>query len=149
VKALEDAEQTLDLWYRETSEPAEDTNPDEPFLSALEDDLNTSAAISSLHALHGKIRVTEGRGQAELRKTFTASARLLGLMQGSAESWFGSRVPVLSDADRQRVEALLASRAAARAARNFAESDRLRDELAGMGVVVKDSKDGTTWELSR
>jgi cysteinyl-tRNA synthetase len=149
VKALEDAEQTLDLWYREASEPAESTEPDELFHSALQDDLNTSAAISTLHGLHQKIRVGGGPGQVEMKKTFTASARLLGLMQQSAESWFGSRGPALSEADRQLVEELLAARAAARAARNFAESDRLRDELAAMGVVVKDSKDGTTWELSR
>jgi cysteinyl-tRNA synthetase len=44
---------------------------------------------------------------------------------------------------------LIAARNAARQARNFQESDRLRDELAKMGVVVKDSKDGTTWEIAR
>jgi cysteinyl-tRNA synthetase len=44
---------------------------------------------------------------------------------------------------------LLEQRAAARAARDFATSDRLRDELAAMGVVLKDSKDGTTWEVAR
>ena len=40
-------------------------------------------------------------------------------------------------------------RNAARKAKNFAESDRIRDELAAMGVVLKDSKDGTTWEVAR
>jgi cysteinyl-tRNA synthetase len=44
---------------------------------------------------------------------------------------------------------LIEARAAARAARRFEESDRIRDELAAMGVVLKDSKDGTTWEIAR
>jgi cysteinyl-tRNA synthetase len=49
----------------------------------------------------------------------------------------------------QKIESLIANRAAARKAKNFAESDRIRDELLAMGVVLKDSKDGTTWELAR
>jgi cysteinyl-tRNA synthetase len=49
----------------------------------------------------------------------------------------------------QRIEALIVARTAARKTRNFAESDRIRDELLAMGVVLKDSKDGTTWELAR
>ncbi len=47
------------------------------------------------------------------------------------------------------VERLVAARTAARKAKNFAESDRIRDELVKMGVVLKDSKDGTTWEIAR
>jgi len=50
---------------------------------------------------------------------------------------------------RRQVEAKVAFRNAARQARNFAESDRIRDELAKMGVVLKDTKDGTTWEIAR
>ncbi|WP_137045204.1 cysteine--tRNA ligase [Pseudolabrys sp. FHR47] len=49
----------------------------------------------------------------------------------------------------EKIERLVADRTAARAAKNFAESDRIRDELAAMGVVLKDSKDGTTWEIAR
>jgi cysteinyl-tRNA synthetase len=47
------------------------------------------------------------------------------------------------------VAAILAQRAAARAERNWKESDRLRDQLAELGVAIKDSKDGTTWEVAR
>jgi cysteinyl-tRNA synthetase len=50
---------------------------------------------------------------------------------------------------RQKVEVKIASRNAARKAKNFSESDRIRDELAKMGVVLKDTKDGTTWEIAR
>jgi cysteinyl-tRNA synthetase len=49
----------------------------------------------------------------------------------------------------EKVEQLIAKRAEARKVRDFKESDRIRDELAAMGVVLKDSKDGTTWEIAR
>ncbi len=49
----------------------------------------------------------------------------------------------------QKINALVEARNAARKAKNFKESDRIRDELAAMGVVLKDSKDGTTWEIAR
>ncbi|MFZ0238728.1 MAG: cysteine--tRNA ligase, partial [Xanthobacteraceae bacterium] len=51
--------------------------------------------------------------------------------------------------DENKVTTLIAARNAARQAKNFRESDRIRDELAKMGVVVKDTKDGTTWEIAR
>jgi cysteinyl-tRNA synthetase len=54
-----------------------------------------------------------------------------------------------ANVDGAIVESLIAARNAARAAKNFKESDRIRDELANMGVVLKDSKDGTTWEVAR
>ena len=50
--------------------------------------------------------------------------------------------------DVARVEALIADRRAARAAKDWAASDRIRDELLGMGVAVKDGKDGTTWSVA-
>ena len=49
----------------------------------------------------------------------------------------------------RKIRELVEARTAARKAKNFAESDRIRDELAAMGVVLKDSKDGTTWEIAR
>lgn len=53
------------------------------------------------------------------------------------------------EADDDQIEEMIAARNEARKAKNFAESDRIRDELAAMGVVLKDSKDGTTWEIAR
>ena len=49
--------------------------------------------------------------------------------------------------DVAKIEALIAARKEARANKNWAESDRIRDELAAMNVVIKDSKEGTTWEI--
>ena len=50
---------------------------------------------------------------------------------------------------KEKVQQLIALRAAARKSRNFPEADRIRDELAAMGVVLKDSKGETTWEIAR
>jgi cysteinyl-tRNA synthetase len=58
-------------------------------------------------------------------------------------------VRVDPDADERVVNQLVADRSAARARKDWKESDRIRDELAKMGVVLKDSKDGTTWEIAR
>ena len=58
-------------------------------------------------------------------------------------------LPIEAIKNRDKIEQLIESRSAARKAKNWAESDRIRDELAAMGVVLKDSKDGTTWEIAR
>ena len=65
-----------------------------------------------------------------------------------AAKWAAFR-PASVSIDESKVVSLIEARAAARKAKNFKESDRIRDELAAMGVVLKDSKDGTTWEIAR
>jgi cysteinyl-tRNA synthetase len=62
--------------------------------------------------------------------------------------WSGFR-PASIAVDDKTVAALVNARNVARKAKNFGESDRIRDELAKMGVVLKDTKDGTTWEIAR
>ncbi|MGB6999533.1 MAG: cysteine--tRNA ligase, partial [Pseudolabrys sp.] len=57
--------------------------------------------------------------------------------------------PASLSIDENKVISLIEARTAARAEKNFRESDRIRDELAAMGIVLKDSKDGTTWEIAR
>ena len=75
------------------------------------------------------------------------AAQLLGLMNSSVDEWLKPRSILMEVAE---VEEKLAARLAARAAKNWKESDRIRDELASMGVALKDNKDGTTsWEVKR
>jgi cysteinyl-tRNA synthetase len=140
VKALEEAEATLDRWYEAVGdvEPASEIPPG--VLGALADDLNTPEAVASLHRLGGHTSAPD------LLKT---SANLLGLLQQTRSE---RQATALSEAkiDAAKINAIVAERAQARAARNWAESDRLRDHLAGLGVAIKDNKDGaTTWELKR
>ena len=98
-------------------------------LEALCDDLNTPKAIAELHAMHGR------REQAALAATLAA----LG---------FARRPQSRRQVDEAAIVALIEERRAARAAKDFAQSDRIRDELQAMGVILKDSKSGTTWELA-
>jgi len=73
---------------------------------------------------------------------------LLGFLQETKAQW-QTRKRSAPGIDVAKVEALVAARTRARKARNFAESDRIRDELKQMGVVLHDTKDGTTWEIAR
>ena len=139
VKALEEAERTLDRWYA-AAEGAAASAPARPVLDELSDDLNTPGAIAALHGLMGDA-ATRGAG--------VAAARLLGLLQEEPADW-AARRDASAGVDAVAVEALIADRLAARRQKRWAESDRIRDELAALGVVLKDNKDGTTtWSVSR
>jgi len=65
-----------------------------------------------------------------------------------AAAWAAFR-PASLTIDESKIVILIDARIAARKAKNFTEADRIREELAAMGVVLKDSKDGTTWEIAR
>ena len=131
VKALEEADAALRRFHEAAGAP--DGAPSEQLIEALADDLNTPAAIAELHALRA----------AGKRDRLAASLALLGLY---APELYATRVdPVFA----AKVEALIAARLEARRARNWAEADRIRDELAAMDVTIKDGKDGTTWEARR
>ena len=86
-----------------------------------------------------------------VQRTIIAGIRHKGLEVSVDRYSHVELVPPGHDEDhfKNRVKALVEARAIARSARNFAESDRIRDELAAMGVVLKDSKEGTTWEIAR
>jgi cysteinyl-tRNA synthetase len=99
-------------------------------LDALCDDLNTPKAIAELHVLYRNGDFA----------SLGPALRGLGLSR---------RPESRREVDKERVVSLIAARNAARKEKNFKESDRIRDELAAMGVVLKDSKDGTTWEIAR
>jgi cysteinyl-tRNA synthetase len=115
---------TLDRLYRAAGE-AEAGTVDGGVLDALADDLNTPLALSRLSAI---------ADPAALK----ASARLLGLLEHDHGVWFQGE----GDA---RIDALVAARAAAKKARDFAEADRIRAELAAEGVLLEDNPQGTTW----
>ena len=74
----------------------------------------------------------------------------MGCCEETSAEWAAFRRQALSSVDEVRSgRALIEARNAARKAKDFSESDRIRDELAKMGVVLKDTKDGTTWEIAR
>jgi len=146
VKGLEESNRTLDDWYAIAAD-IEGGQPSDAVIEALSDDLNTPQMIAALHGLRNGAAADD-----TARCSFAASLRLLGFLAESAQEWKG-RKQQASGIDAKRVESLIADRAAARARKDFKESDRIRDELAAMGVVLKDGKgaDGkpvTTWEMA-
>ena len=113
---------------------------DSRVISALGDDLNTPQVIAELNrqfsdAMHSV-------GDQKKAAAFKATLSFLGI---SADDLIAK----ISERERNLIEVKIAHRNAARKAKDFKESDRIRDELAAMGVVLKDSKDGTTWEVAR
>jgi cysteinyl-tRNA synthetase len=141
LKALEESANTLDDWYR-LSADVHGGEPSEAVIEALCDDLNTPQMLASLHGLRNA-----AASALELNQ-FAASLRLLGFLSESLAQWEG-RKRQGSGIDPNRIDGLISDRTAARARKDFKESDRIRDELAAMGVVIKDSKEGTTWEIAR
>ncbi|WP_316180682.1 cysteine--tRNA ligase [Bradyrhizobium sp. SZCCHNRI1009] len=148
VKGLEESAKTLDDWYRAAADaPGEQPEPE--IIAALADDLNTPLMIAELHALRS--RAASG-GEAD-RAAFAGSLRFAGFLSETVAQW-EARKQQAKGVDAAEVEGLIAERTAARARKDFKESDRLRDALAAMGVVLKDGKgaDGkpvTTWEIAR
>jgi cysteinyl-tRNA synthetase len=143
LSGLTEAQKTLDHWYALST----DAGPGylcADALEALADDLNTPKMLTALHELRGEA----AKGAKPAAACLKASAQLVGLLQQATSEWTAFR-PQSIVLDENKVAILIAARAAARKQRNFAESDRIRDELAAMGVVLKDTKDGTTWEIAR
>ena len=149
-KAIADARRTLDHWYELTADAADGAPACAAVLEALEDDLNTPQAIAALHAL----RAEAAKGGKPAARCLKTSAGLMGLLQQPAAQWKAWRPAALA-IDEQTVEALVGARNAARKSRNYSEADRIRDELAAMGIQLKDAKDAasgemvTTWEVKR
>jgi cysteinyl-tRNA synthetase len=119
--------------------------PDE-FLDALQDDLNTPMAIQVMHKMALRASMVNEPTRDEAVSDLSACMKVMGLQRETI---------ALTDVDLFRVQNLIAARAAARAEKDWKESDRIRDELAAMGIQLKDAKDPvtgemkTTWEVKR
>ncbi|MCJ2137544.1 cysteine--tRNA ligase [Methylobacterium sp. J-026] len=140
LRGLEESSRVLDRWYNAAGdEPAAPAMP-AAVVDALCDDLNTPAAINELHRLAGAEAQPAG---------LRAGANLFGLLTRTRSGREQEQVAA-AGIDVAAVEALIAERRAARAAKDWAASDRTRDALAALGVTVKDNKDGTTtWTVAR
>jgi cysteinyl-tRNA synthetase len=134
---VDNATKTLNKWYRifEDVEQGDDADDaDDAVVAAMCDDMNTPKAIAELHRL-----------AKEKSSKLKTSANVLGLLTQDVSQWNQGNKATKVDADK--VEALIQERKDARANKDFARSDEIRDELLSMGVEIKDGRDGTTWSL--
>jgi cysteinyl-tRNA synthetase len=120
------------------------------FHAAMDDDFNTPEAIAVLQGVARELNSAQAAGvdPAAIRRTageLRALGGVLGILRVAPQEWFrtGAAAGSLSDA---ATEARIEARRAARNAKNWAESDRIRDELAAAGVILEDKPGGiTTW----
>ena len=140
-KKRAEAEKKLRKW-RKLSREIQPTKPANLVVDALKDDLNSSEALRRLDFLANALQA----GKLDDPGQFVASANSLGLLDDAMGGW--SDAPVQNGEVTELIESLLLARTQARAAKDFARSDVLRDGFAAAGVLVKDTADGAVWELA-
>ncbi|MCC7166901.1 MAG: cysteine--tRNA ligase [Rhodospirillales bacterium] len=146
AQGLAQAKATLDRFYlalRDAGPVEPAAQPPAEILAALEDDLNTPQALAALHERATLVnKATDPAQKAALARDLKAGGEVLGLLQQNPEAWLKSGGAGLDEA---AIEAAIAARLAARKAKNFAEADRIRDELAAQGIRIEDGAGGTSW----
>ncbi len=124
-----------------------ETDHDREFTAAMDDDFNTAGAIAVLHAVANEInqfrRLGEEMPAKQAAAVLVRLGSVLGILQQDPEMFFQSDTG--SELTAGDIEAMIQARADARKAKNFAEADRIRDELADKGIILDDSREGTTW----
>ena len=162
LEQLEQADAALTRLYTALRDlPAVAPTPGEHttrFLASMDDDFNTPEALAVLQTLAREINSAKAAGQHQQAAVLAAELRSLGAVLGlfsvPPAEWFRLAKPALASPGREpprtqslsdaEIETLIAARRGARQARNWAESDRIRAQLAAAGVILEDKPDGTS-----
>jgi len=143
---LAQSKRQLDRFYRlleEIESDDEDVSPPESIILSLEDDLNSPEAFAGLHSLRDIASQSEGDARQRALLRLRAGGQLMGFFEGSPEAWFKSEAQ--SGPTAEEIDALLLDRADARAAKDFARADQIRDDLAAQGIIIEDGPKGASW----
>ncbi len=145
LDGLDRAKSALDRFYTALAgardvAPAEENDAAQPVIEALSDDLNTPKALAEMHLLAGTLNRSDDAPERACAKAgLLFAGGLTGLLAQDPETWFKG------DGGEEKIEVLVAARSRARTARDFAEADRIRDELISIhNVVVEDRPDGSS-----
>jgi cysteinyl-tRNA synthetase len=152
VVSLAEMEKVLESWNDSIVKTLMDSeiklpDPSDDLVEALCDDLNFSETFRILHSLSAEAKKGDRKSAIQLERNlgFLGLKPVMGRVEQSDLNEF-----LLDDLQKSQVIRLVEDRLVARHTKNWAESDRIRDELASMGIAIKDNKDGTTtWEVKR
>ena len=150
-ETLPQARKQLDRLYgalRDLAHLERDTGVEAPaeLLAALEDDLNTPAALAVLFERAKAANKAEDDGQRRQLKTeLLAGAELLGLLGADPEQWFAEAGGGAAELSAEQIDGLLAQRAQARADKDYAAADQIREQLTAAGVEIEDTASGARW----
>jgi len=112
------------------------------FFDALLDDLNTPNAIAQLHSLFKQLAAGNDAERVQAKSYIFAAAKLLGILEQDVEQWLAAG----SDDDEvAAIDQLIVERAQAKADKNWARADEIRDELSQLNIIIEDGPSGTTW----
>jgi cysteinyl-tRNA synthetase len=153
-ESLDDARRKLDKLYGALGtvygEEAGDislTDVPQSVVDALHDDINTPKALAEMFALakdaNNAISSDEKRAA---KKALLGAGAILGILEHTPKAWFAMG-KASSGVDEAKIDALIKGRLDARASKDWAEADRIRDELAAMNIEIQDGQGGTTWRV--
>ncbi|MEM6413636.1 MAG: cysteine--tRNA ligase [Pseudomonadota bacterium] len=154
---LDQTKKQLDRFYRlflelkadDTSDPDETLEVPRSIILALENDMNTPEAFAGLHELRDIAVQLEGAARIRAIKRMRVAGQLMGFFEEDPEAWFRGVLSIETD-DATRLSAsdidrLLQERARARAEKNFARADEIRDRLSSEEIIIEDGPHGATW----
>ncbi|HSD18251.1 MAG TPA: cysteine--tRNA ligase [Thermomonas sp.] len=144
---IEQSVRTLDRLYGTLRDLGDaDADPEIPasIEAALDDDLNTPAALAEVARIAGEARkASDAATRTALKRQLLGAGLVLGLLQQAPPAWFARGA---SGTDDERIQGLIEERIEAKKSRDFARADAIRDQLAAEGILLEDTPQGVRWK---